>query len=99
MSEEKFITLKDVDYVSKLARLAIPESDRPMIQGQLERILGYVTKLQSVDTKNVAPTAHPVEVSNIWREDVAKPFTNLPALFQNAPEMEETFYKVKKVIE
>ena len=97
--DEKFITLKDVDYVAKLARLALPAEKREVVQGQLERILEYIAKLQGVNTDGVPPTAHPFDITNVWREDVAKPFPNLKGLFKNAPEMEEPFYKVKKVIE
>lgn len=97
--EEKFITLKDVDHVATLARLALPHEKREVVQGQLERILEYIGKLKAVNTDGVPPTAHPFEISNVWREDVAKPFENVKGLFANAPEMEETFYKVKKVIE
>lgn len=99
MSEEKYITLKDVDHVAKLARLSIAPEKREIVQGQLERILEYIAKLKAVNTDNVPPTAHPFDITNVWRDDVAKPFPNIPDLFKNAPEMEETFYKVKKVIE
>lgn len=97
--DEKIISLKDVDHVAKLARLALAPEKREVVQGQLERILEYVGKLKAVNTDGVPPTAHPFDITNVWREDVAKPFPNLKELFANAPEMEETFYKVKKVIE
>ena len=96
---EKIITKKDVEYVAKLSRVAITDADVAKYQDQLERILGYVGKLKEADTKNVAPSAHPLELSNVWRDDAAKPFPDREALFKNAPEMEETFYRVKKVIE
>jgi aspartyl-tRNA(Asn)/glutamyl-tRNA(Gln) amidotransferase subunit C len=96
---EKNITIKDVLHVAKLARLAISPEEAERYQGQLERILGYIGKLKEVNTDNVAPTAHPLDSTNVWREDQAKPFADIPALFKNAPETEETFYKVKKVIE
>jgi aspartyl-tRNA(Asn)/glutamyl-tRNA(Gln) amidotransferase subunit C len=96
---EKIITKKDVEYVAKLARIAISDEEAGKMEGQLERILGHIGKLREKNTANVQPTAHPLDVANVWREDEAKPFPNIPALFKNAPETEETFYKVKKVIE
>ncbi len=98
MSEE-IISIKDVEHVAKLARVAISAEDKVKYQQQLEKILGYVSQLKSKNTDGVPPTAHPYDISNVWREDEARPFEDLPNLLKNAPELEATFYKVKKVIE
>jgi aspartyl-tRNA(Asn)/glutamyl-tRNA(Gln) amidotransferase subunit C len=96
---DKIITKKDVEYVARLARLAISSDEAEKMQVQLERILGHVSQLREKNTDNVPPTAHPLDVSNVWREDVAAPFPAINELLKNAPEREETFFKVKKVIE
>src|SRR3954465_11054960 len=97
---EKNISIKDVQHVATLARLALSDDEMQKYQSQLERILGHIAKLREKNTDGVPPTAHPYDINGVeWREDVAKPFQDLEALFKNAPEMEETFYKVKKVIE
>ena len=96
---EKIITLKDVEHVAKLARIALTSDELAAYQGQLERILGHINQLREKNTDSVPPMAHPYDAGTAWREDQAHPFPDLPALFKNAPEMEEAFYKVKKVIE
>jgi aspartyl-tRNA(Asn)/glutamyl-tRNA(Gln) amidotransferase subunit C len=96
---EKNITLKDVAHVAKLARIATTEQELAFYQGQLEKILGHVAMLQSVDTNGVPPTMHPYKTDTVWREDVAVPFEKRAEMFKNAPELEETFFRVKKVIE
>ena len=96
---EKNITIKDVQHVAKLARLAMTEDELKKYQAQLERILGHIVQLREINTEGVPATSHPYETSTVWRDDAAKPFKDLEALFKNAPEMEETFYRVKKVIE
>src|SRR4051794_38338487 len=93
------ISLKDVDHVAKLARIAIDPEEKAAYQEQLGRILAYVSQLKSKNTDGVSPTAHPHDLSNVWREDKARVFADAPALLKNAPELEETYYKVKKVIE
>jgi aspartyl-tRNA(Asn)/glutamyl-tRNA(Gln) amidotransferase subunit C len=98
MSETN-ITIKDVQHVAKLARLAFTDDELKKYQEQLERILGHIAQLRAVNTDGVPITAHPYETATVWREDVAKPFKDLEALFKNAPEVEEGFYRVKKVIE
>ena len=96
---EKNITIKDVAHVAKLARIAATEQELAFYQGQLEKILGTFSTLQKVDTTNVPPTMHPYKTDTVWREDVAVPFEYLDEMMKNAPEREETFYRVKKVIE
>ncbi len=98
MSEQN-ISFKDVQHVAKLARIAVSDEDLKKYQSQLERILGHIAQLKNINTDGVPATAHPYEAGTVLREDVAKPFADLEALFKNAPEMEETFYRVKKVIE
>src|SRR5262245_24372114 len=97
--KENIISIKDVEYVAKLARLAVTDSEKEKYQGQLERILEYISQLKAKNTDGVVPTAHHFDVANVWRDDVAKPFENIPGIFKNAPDTEETFFKVKKVIE
>ncbi len=96
---DKIITKKDVEYVSKLARVHLKPEELDQYTSQLEKILGYINKLKETNTDHVSPTAHPLAVSNVWREDVAEPFAHIDEVLANAPEKEETFYKVMKVIE
>jgi len=96
---EKNITKKDVEYVAKLARIDISAQETEKYQGELESILGHIAQLKEVETKNVKSTAHPHAVSNVWREDLVNPFDKIKEVLANAPDREETFYKVKKVIE
>lgn len=95
------ITQKDVEYVAKLARLELSEQEKSQFAGQLESILGYIDKLSALDTKDVPPTSHAMDLKNSWREDILKPCPESvrEALLANAPEREDDFFKVKKVIE
>lgn len=93
------ISEKDVRHVARLARITLSDDEVKKYQGQLERILGHISELKKKNTDNVPPTAHPYEKGNVWRDDVARRYENVPGLLKNAPETEETFFKVKKVIE
>jgi aspartyl-tRNA(Asn)/glutamyl-tRNA(Gln) amidotransferase subunit C len=95
------ITRKDVEYVAKLARLELSEQEKERYAGQLESILGYIDKLNALDTTNVPPTSHVMNLKNVWREDEFKPCPDATreALLAIAPEREDDFFKVKKVIE
>lgn len=93
------LTDKDVDHVARLARLALTDEERPKYRGQLERILGYMKNLEKYDVKDVPLTSHVVPLSNVWREDVVVEFADREAILENAPDREDSYFKVKKVIE
>jgi aspartyl-tRNA(Asn)/glutamyl-tRNA(Gln) amidotransferase subunit C len=55
--------------------------------------------LNEIDTKNIKPTSHVIELNNVFREDVVKPSELADDILANAPEREGLYFKVKKVIE
>ena len=64
----------------------------------MNSILTYMEELNQYDTTDVAPTVHAVEQYNVMREDVPhQSFTNEEALM-NAPEKEDGYFKVPKII-
>jgi aspartyl-tRNA(Asn)/glutamyl-tRNA(Gln) amidotransferase subunit C len=93
------LTEKDVTHVARLARLALTEAERVKYSGQLERILDHINVLSRYDTQNVPATTHVIPLSNVWREDVAALFPDTSSILDNAPDREEVYFKVKKVIE
>lgn len=95
------ITEKEVEYVAKLARLELAEGEKSRFREQLEKILGYIEQLNKLDTKNVPPTSHVLHITNVWREDEMKPCSTeqTEKILGNAPQREDNFLKVKKVIE
>ncbi|RPI67050.1 MAG: Asp-tRNA(Asn)/Glu-tRNA(Gln) amidotransferase subunit GatC, partial [Ignavibacteriales bacterium] len=62
------------------------------------QILAYVDKLNEADTENVEPLSYPVEGSNIFREDELKPSVSRDEALKNAPDQDDEFFKVPKVI-
>lgn len=89
---------EDVRHVAKLARLAIPEAQVHRYAEQLEGILAYVAKIQQVDVEGVEPTAHAIEMQNVFREDVVGPMLTVEQVLQNAPAVDPPFFRVPKVI-
>jgi len=63
------ITANEVEYVANLARLRFEEKEIEKFSRQLSDILVYVDKLNQIDTENVEPMAHAVELNNAFRED------------------------------
>ncbi|MFP3981315.1 MAG: Asp-tRNA(Asn)/Glu-tRNA(Gln) amidotransferase subunit GatC [Desulfobacterales bacterium] len=93
------ITKDEVQHVAELARLEINEADVEKFARTLADILEHAESLSRVDTADVPPTAHAVEISNAFRQDVVtKHLENQDAL-GNAPESEAGSFVVPKVIE
>jgi len=103
------ITIKEVEHVAKLARIELkdrPLQDKPLqdkqkksFTEQLARILDYIKQLEKVDTTSIEPVAQPIPLNNVFREDVVKKSGKEDALLRIAPEREDRFFKVQKVIE
>ncbi len=63
------INQQDVEHVARLARLSLNPDDLKTMTGQMDAILGYVDKLNELDTSGIEPMAHAVPMSNAFRED------------------------------
>ncbi len=92
------VTRKDVEHIAELARLKFNEEELESFTDQLNEILTYVEKLNELDTENVKPLLHPVEGQNVFREDIVKPSIKREDALLNAPDSNEEFFKVPKII-
>ena len=88
------ITRDEVLHVARLARLELTEEEVARFTEQLSAILEAVTKVSELDLSGVEPTAHPLDVVNVWAED--EPKTSIPVddALANAPDREAGFFKV-----
>ncbi len=88
----------EVVYVSNLAKLDISEEEIDSFAKKLSDILVYVDKLNQIDTSNVEPMAHAVEISNAFREDVVQNDSGAISSLSNAPSSDGRHFKVPKII-
>ncbi|RQD75270.1 MAG: Asp-tRNA(Asn)/Glu-tRNA(Gln) amidotransferase subunit GatC [Candidatus Syntrophonatronum acetioxidans] len=93
------IDKKMVEYVARLARLEINEREKDVYTRQLGNILNYVEMLNELDTTNVEPVFHVVPLTNVLREDEVKEGISSNEALRNAPEKENGFFKVPRIIE
>jgi aspartyl-tRNA(Asn)/glutamyl-tRNA(Gln) amidotransferase subunit C len=89
----------DVENIAHLARLAIGEEDVSAYVENLSNILTLVEQMNSVDTRGVAPMAHPFEMVQRLREDVVSEVNQREHLQQHAPAVQDGLFLVPKVIE
>lgn len=92
------IDIDQVRKVASLARLELSDAEQQQFTGQLNAILDYVQQLDELDTQEVAPTTRAIEVSNITRPDQLETFADREAILDSAPDREEDFFKVPKIM-
>ena len=92
------ITKDEVLYVADLARLNIDEDAIEKFAGQVDDILGYVDKLNEVDTEGVKPTSHAITLTNAFREDELQEHLDREQALANAPQQEDGNFVVPKVV-
>jgi aspartyl-tRNA(Asn)/glutamyl-tRNA(Gln) amidotransferase subunit C len=93
------VSLKDVEHIALLARLGLTEDERAALRGDLESILGYIGKLESLDTTGVEATAHVIELETPLRDDEVRNPEDADAMLGNAPDRDRTYLRVPKIIE
>ena len=93
------ITREEVEHVAHLARLRIPEEQIGMFTERMNQILSYMEKLNELDTEGVEPTSHAVPLPTAWREDKVLPGLDPAKALSGAPESEDQFIVMPKVIE
>jgi len=93
------LTREEVRKVATLARLQLTFEEEDRLTAQLDTILRYMEKLNQLDTSRVEPFTHAVDVVNAFREDKVTNRPNAEALLANAPDKDQTFFKVPKIIE
>ena len=92
------ITKEQVLYVAHLARLDLDEESIEKFAGQIDEILGYIEKLNQVDTQNIKPTSHAIFLTNAFREDQERGHIERELALANAPEKEDGSFIVPKVV-
>ncbi len=93
------ISREEVQHVALLARLELSEAEETELVSHFDKVLSYMEKLSELNTDDVQPLAHAVEVPAPLREDQVINQANTDALLQNAPERQSNFFKVPKIIE
>ncbi len=92
------VTKKDAEYIANLARLKYSDEELENFTHQMNEILAYVEKLNELDTENIEPLSHPVENTNVFRDDLKKKSIGHDEALKNAPDSNDDYFKVPKVI-
>ena len=87
-----------ISRLEHLARLELSETEKEGILNDLNNILQMVEKMNEVNTDNVEPLVYINDAVNVWREDQVKGQVAREEALKNAPEKNDEFFKVPKMI-
>lgn len=93
------ISASEVRNIARLARLAVNESEIEPLATQLSTILGFVEQMNSVDTSEVEPMAHPQDLAARLRDDLVTETDKRELYQRGAPSTADGQYLVPQVIE
>jgi aspartyl-tRNA(Asn)/glutamyl-tRNA(Gln) amidotransferase subunit C len=88
------ISRNEVLHVARLARLALSDEEIDRLGAQLNAILEAVGKVSELDLADVEPTAHPLDLVNVWADDDPQESLSVEDALANAPDREAGFFRV-----
>lgn len=89
----------EIEKVARLARLELSEEEKKRFGQQLDQVLTYMEQLNRLDTSGVEPTSHAIPLVNVFREDEVTASLPREEILRNAPDQEEGYFKVPRIIE
>ena len=93
------LSLKEVEEIALLARLALAPEEAERLRGDLSAILGYIEKLRACDTTGVEPMTHAVPMDCPLRPDELAPSLPAEVAVAGAPRRVDDFFELPRVIE
>ena len=93
------IDKSDIEHLCNLSKLNLDEEEQSVFLSQMQSILDMIEELQEVNTGDIEPMAHPLQMTQRLRDDEVTEFNDREKYQKNTEFAEDGFYKVPKVIE
>ena len=89
--KKRHISKEEVEHLAWLARIELSEEEKDLFTKQINEILDYFKKIDTVDTKDVTPKYHVLDLVNVYREDKVLPSLPTKEVLKNAPKKEKKY--------
>ena len=93
------LSIDEVRHIALLSRIGTTDDEIETMRGQLSNILDHFDVLQKVDTEDVDPTGHSVDLKSVMREDESTPSQPAEEILANVPRREGDYVRVRSVLE
>ena len=84
--------------MARLARLELRDDELDMFTGQLAAVLDHAADVEALQIDDVPPTAHPLPVVNVFRDDVIRPCLDRDEVLAAAPQAEDGRFVVPRIL-
>ncbi|MCD9623727.1 Asp-tRNA(Asn)/Glu-tRNA(Gln) amidotransferase subunit GatC [Rhabdothermincola salaria] len=92
------LTRDDVAHVAHLARLSLSDTELDTYTDQLGAVLDHAADVAALDLADVAPTAHPLPLANVLRDDVVDACVDRDEVLGQAPSVEDGRFRVPAIL-
>ena len=92
------ISRDDVAHVAHLARLELSDDELDRFTEQLGAILDHAQDVAALDTAGIPPTAHPLPIENVLRDDDVRPSLDRDEVLSQAPAADGPFFRVPRIL-
>jgi aspartyl-tRNA(Asn)/glutamyl-tRNA(Gln) amidotransferase subunit C len=93
------LTRADVEHVARLARLALTDAEIERLTLELGAVLEHAADVASLDLADVPPTAHPLPLRNVLRDDAVRPSLDREEVLAAAPAAEDGRFRVPRILD
>ena len=92
------ISVDDAAHVARLARLDLTPDELERFTGQLGAVLEHAADIAALDIGDVPPTAHPLPLVNVLRDDEVRPGLDRDEVLAQAPATEDGRFRVPRIL-
>lgn len=93
------VSKEDVKHIAKLSKLYLSDEELEKYTNDLSNIVNFANELSNIDVEGVKPTAHILDIKNVFRKDEKKESYDREEILKNAPTKEAGCISVPKVVE
>ena len=89
---------EDVEHVAWLAKIELSDEEKKLFTRQFNMIIEYFHVINTVETEDVKPTLHVLDLTNVFREDKIESSVSTNTALANAPKKEKGYFKAPKIV-
>ncbi len=93
------VSIEEAKHIAKLSRLEFNDEKLQKITDELSNIVDFANTLSEINVEGVKPTAHILDIKNVFRKDEVKDSYNREEILKNAPDKESGCVSVPKTVE
>lgn len=96
--KKQHLSKKDVEHVAWLAHIELSEEEKDLFTEQFNDILEYFKKIDEIDTEDIEPTFHVLDLKNVTRKDEIVPSMSSEEALKQAPRKQKKFFKAPRIV-